>query len=36
MGRELQVVGAYVSKLEDLETVIALAQDGRLDASGWV
>jgi 2-desacetyl-2-hydroxyethyl bacteriochlorophyllide A dehydrogenase len=36
MGRELQVVGAYVSKLHDLETVIELALDGRLDASGWV
>jgi 2-desacetyl-2-hydroxyethyl bacteriochlorophyllide A dehydrogenase len=36
MARELKVLGAYVSTLDDLATVIELALDGRLDASGWV
>jgi 2-desacetyl-2-hydroxyethyl bacteriochlorophyllide A dehydrogenase len=36
MAHELQVVGAYVSSIDDLAAVIELAQQGRLDASGWV
>ena len=36
MARELQVVGAYASALEDLVAVIELARDGRLDAGAWV
>jgi 2-desacetyl-2-hydroxyethyl bacteriochlorophyllide A dehydrogenase len=36
MARELQVVGVYVSNLEDLAAVIELARDGRLDAEAWV
>lgn len=36
MARELQVVGAYASALEDLAAVIELARDGRLDAGAWV
>ncbi len=36
MARELQVVGVYVSNLEDLKAVIELARDGRLDAEAWV
>jgi 2-desacetyl-2-hydroxyethyl bacteriochlorophyllide A dehydrogenase len=36
MARELRVLGAYVSTLPDLATVIELSLDGRLDASGWV
>jgi 2-desacetyl-2-hydroxyethyl bacteriochlorophyllide A dehydrogenase len=36
MAHELQVVGAYVSGMHDLEAVIDLALAGRLDASGWV
>jgi 2-desacetyl-2-hydroxyethyl bacteriochlorophyllide A dehydrogenase len=36
MAHELQVVGAYVSGLDDLAAVIELASDGRLDASAWV
>jgi len=36
MARELQVVGVYVSGIEDLAAVIGLARDGRLDADSWV
>ena len=36
MARELQVVGAYASGLEDLAAVIELVRDGRLDANAWV
>jgi threonine dehydrogenase-like Zn-dependent dehydrogenase len=36
MAHELQIVGAYASGLDDLAAVIALAQDGRLDAGSWV
>lgn len=36
VGRELQVVGAYVSSLPDLEAVIELARDGHLDPRSWV
>jgi D-arabinose 1-dehydrogenase-like Zn-dependent alcohol dehydrogenase len=36
MARELQMVGAYVSSLDDLAAVIELARDGRLDAGAWV
>jgi 2-desacetyl-2-hydroxyethyl bacteriochlorophyllide A dehydrogenase len=36
MARELKVLGAYVSTFHDLEVVVGLALDGRLDASGWV
>ncbi len=36
MAHELQVVGAYVSSLDDLAAVIELAREGRLDPSGWV
>jgi 2-desacetyl-2-hydroxyethyl bacteriochlorophyllide A dehydrogenase len=36
MAHELQLVGAYVSRLDDLAAVIELARDGRLDASAWV
>jgi 2-desacetyl-2-hydroxyethyl bacteriochlorophyllide A dehydrogenase len=36
MAHELQVAGAYVSSIDDLAAVIELAQQGRLDASGWV
>jgi 2-desacetyl-2-hydroxyethyl bacteriochlorophyllide A dehydrogenase len=36
MAHELQVVGAYVSSLDDLAAVIELTRQGRLDPSGWV
>ena len=36
MSRELQVVGAYASGLEDLAAVIELVRDGRLDTSAWI
>ena len=36
MARELQVVGVYVSNLEDLAAVVELARNGRLDAEAWV
>jgi len=36
MARELQLVGAYASALDDLAAVIGLARDGRLDAGAWV
>jgi D-arabinose 1-dehydrogenase-like Zn-dependent alcohol dehydrogenase len=36
MAHELQVVGAYVSNLDDLATVIELTREGRLDTSSWV
>jgi len=36
MARELQLVGAYVSALDDLAAVIALTRDGQLDAASWV
>jgi 2-desacetyl-2-hydroxyethyl bacteriochlorophyllide A dehydrogenase len=34
--RELTVRGAYASSLEDLRSVVAMAQDGRLDLTGSV
>jgi 2-desacetyl-2-hydroxyethyl bacteriochlorophyllide A dehydrogenase len=36
MAHELQIVGAYASGMDDLEAVIELASDGRLDAGSWV
>jgi threonine dehydrogenase-like Zn-dependent dehydrogenase len=36
MAHELQVLGAYVSNLDDLAGVIELARDGRLDPGAWV
>jgi len=36
MARELEIVGAYASSIEDLAAVIELARDGRLDVGAWV
>ncbi len=36
MAHELQIVGAYASGIDDLQAVIELARDGRLDAASWV
>jgi D-arabinose 1-dehydrogenase-like Zn-dependent alcohol dehydrogenase len=36
MAHELQVVGAYVSSLDDLAAVIEMERDGRLNTSTWV
>jgi 2-desacetyl-2-hydroxyethyl bacteriochlorophyllide A dehydrogenase len=36
MTRELEVVGAYTSSLEDLAVVIELARARRIDAGAWI
>ncbi|MGA2925547.1 MAG: alcohol dehydrogenase catalytic domain-containing protein [Solirubrobacteraceae bacterium] len=36
MARELQVVGAYASSIDDLAAVIELTRAGRLDPGAWV
>jgi 2-desacetyl-2-hydroxyethyl bacteriochlorophyllide A dehydrogenase len=36
MANELQLLGAYVSGMEDLAAVIELARQGRIDPASWI